>query len=51
MILFPVVIKSLETIGREANGGCGCEIQSTGVKEVKESVLENLYETSGQLSA
>lgn len=40
-VLVPVFVEALETIGGEADGGCGGEVEISGVEEVEEGVLED----------
>lgn len=41
VVMVPVVVEALEAIWREADGGCGCEIELAGIEEVEEGVLED----------
>lgn len=38
-VLIPVVVEALETLGREADRGCGGEVEISAVEEVEERVL------------
>ncbi len=46
VVLFPAVEKPLETIWREANGCCGCKVETAGIKQIEKGVLENLLTVS-----
>lgn len=41
-IFVPVLVEASETLGREADGGGGCEVEVARVEEVEEGVLKNL---------
>ena len=41
-VLVPLLVEALETVGGEADRGCGGEVQVSGVKEVQEGILEDL---------
>jgi hypothetical protein len=45
LVVFPVLVKVLETIGRETNGGGTGKAQTARVKELKESILKDFGET------
>jgi hypothetical protein len=40
-IFVPVGVEALETVGREADGGCGGEVEVARVEEVEEGILED----------
>ena len=40
-VAVPVLVEALEAVGREADGGCGGEVEVAGVEEVEERVLKD----------
>ena len=42
VVVVPVVVKALESVWRETDGGGGSEVKLSGVEKIEEGILENL---------
>lgn len=41
MVVVPIFVESLESVGRKTDGCGGCEVEVTGVEEIEEGILED----------